>query len=265
MLKTALSGGRYCRNKRVPHESMKLSVVIPCYNEGQRLASTLYRIAEHLRRRGIDHETIVVDDGSTDQTRSVATAFTSVRITPPRPNRGKGSSVRQGVLMSCADLVLVTDADLSTPIEEIDHFLGVIGSCDLVIGSRVLPGATVSTAWYRHLLGRVGHVLISLCAVRGLGDTQCGFKLYRRSAAEQLFKRLTLHRFGFDFEILHLAQWSGLTIREEPVKWVNSAPSQVRWYDYPRTLIELGRVVVNRLRGSYDRIVAVEHHDDLHT
>jgi dolichyl-phosphate beta-glucosyltransferase len=231
---------------------MQLSVVIPCFNEARRLGPALERIARHLRERGIEHEIIVVDDGSTDGTRSVAAGFPSVALTSARGNRGKGYSVREGVLRARGDLVLVTDADLSTPIEELDRFLVLAETFDIVIGSRAMPDSLVTTTWYRRLLGRTGHALIVLCAVRGIRDTQCGFKLYRQAAARALFSRQTLERFGFDFEILHLAQRAGMRIREEPVRWVNSPQSHVRWYDYPRTLLELARVAWNRHRGDYE-------------
>jgi len=228
-------------------------VVIPCFNEAACLGSTLERIITHLRDHRIEHEIIVVDDGSTDGTRGVAATFPSVVISPARPNRGKGYSVREGVLAARGNLVLITDADLSTPITALDRFLVLAKTFDVIVGSRAMPGAEVTTTWYRRVLGRVGHKFIALCAVRGIRDTQCGFKLYRQRAAHALFSRQTLDRFGFDFEILHLAQRTGLRIREEPVPWVNSPHSHVRWHDYLRTLVELARVTWNRFRGVYDR------------
>jgi dolichyl-phosphate beta-glucosyltransferase len=228
-----------------------LSVVVPCFNEEGRLGHTLERIRDHLGRAKTDHEIIVVDDGSTDRTREVALSFPAVRLTPIRGNRGKGYSVREGMLLARGDPVLMTDADLSTPIEELDRFLRLIETADVVIASRALPGAAVQTVWYRKLLGRLGHLIIASVTVRGLKDTQCGFKLFRREAVRQIFPKQTLEGFGFDFEVLFLAQRDGLRIREEPVRWMNDPLTKVRWHDYLKTLSELLRVVWNRLRGAY--------------
>jgi dolichyl-phosphate beta-glucosyltransferase len=232
---------------------MMLSVVIPCFNEERRLGRTLERIRDHLDRGRTHYEIIVVDDGSTDGTREVALTLPAVRLTPIRGNRGKGFSVREGMLLARGDLVLMTDADLSTPIEELDRFLRLIRTADVVIGSRALPGAEVSTVWYRKLLGRLGHLMIAGVTVRGIRDTQCGFKLFRRGAVRRIFPEQTLDRFGFDFEILFLAQRDGLRIHEEPVRWVNDPLTKVRWQDYPGTMRELLRVGWNRLRGAYGR------------
>ncbi len=234
-----------------------LSVVIPCFNEEGRLGRTLERIRDHLAGRQIDHEIIVVDDGSTDGTRRVAAAFPTVRLTSIRANRGKGFSVRQGMLLAQGDLVLMTDADLSTPIEELDRFLRLVETADVVIGSRALPGAAVQTVWYRKLLGRLGHLMIAALAVRGITDTQCGFKLFRREAVAKVFPKQTLERYGFDFEVLFLAQRQGLRIHEEPVRWVNDPLSKVRWRDYPGTLAEVLHVAWNRVRGDYGPARAV--------
>lgn len=230
-----------------------LSVVIPCFNEEGRLGRTLERIRDHLDRGHAHYEIIVVDDGSTDRTREVALTFPPVRITPIRSNRGKGFSVREGMLLARGDLILMTDADLSTPIEELDRFLRLIQTADIVIGSRALPGAEVNTVWYRKLLGRLSHLMIAAVTVRGIRDTQCGFKLFRREVARRIFSEQTLERFGFDFEVLFLAQRDGFRIHEEPVRWVNDPFTKVRWQDYPRTLGELLRVGWNRLRGTYGR------------
>ena len=236
---------------------MLLSVVIPCFNEEGRLGRTLERIREYLSRGQIDHEIIVVDDGSTDGTRDVAAAFPAVRLTPVRGNRGKGFSVREGMLHARGDLALMTDADLSTPIEELDRFLRLIETADVVIGSRALPGAEVKTVWYRKLFGRIGHLMIASVTVQGIQDTQCGFKLFRGETVRRIFPKQTLERFGFDFEVLFLAQRDGLRIHEEPVRWVNDPLTKVRWHDYPRTLGELLRVAWNRVRGAYGPAGAV--------
>jgi dolichyl-phosphate beta-glucosyltransferase len=230
---------------------MMISVVVPCFNEELRLGRTLESIRDHLSRINVSYEIIVADDGSTDGTRGAAATFPGVRLTPVRRNRGKGFSVREGMLLARGDLVLMTDADLSTPIDELDRFLRLIETADIVIGSRALPGAKVKAVWYRKLFGRLGHLLIASMSVRDIKDTQCGFKLFRRDAVQRIFPRQTVERFGFDFEILLLAQRCGLRIHEQPVPWVHDPATKVRWPDYPRTLAELMMVLWNRARGAY--------------
>jgi dolichyl-phosphate beta-glucosyltransferase len=213
-----------------------LSVIIPAYNEQERLAPQLSHILAYLHEHVPDFELLVVDDGSTDQTAKIVTsAFQDeprARLISYQPNRGKGYAVRTGVLASQGEQIVFLDADLSTPIDEIPRALELLKEADLVIGSRDLPGADIRVPQplYRRLASEifkwVRYVLIGLWRV---SDTQCGFKAYRGLAARQLFALAQIDRFLFDVEILYLAERAGLRILEIPVRWMDAAGSKVRF------------------------------------
>jgi len=212
-----------------------LSIVIPAFNEEQRLGPSLQKILGYLDGKSFQAEIIVVDDGSTDRTAEVAGAVLEgrlpYRVLRREKNQGKGSSVREGVLAAAGQVILFTDADLSTPIEELDKFiLRLEEGFDIVIGSRALPGCDIRVpqAAPREALGKVFNRLVRLFVMKGCLDTQCGFKVFRRGAAMDLFSRLTSRGFAFDVEILVLAGKLGYRVGEVPVIWCNSPPSRVR-------------------------------------
>ncbi len=217
-----------------------ISVVIPAYNEERRLAGGLNEVLTFLGQHFSDYELIVVDDGSRDNTRAfVATAIAQesrARLLTYQPNRGKGYAVRTGVLASAGDPVIFMDADLSTPLSEIPRILQVMTSrnADVVIGSRGLPEADIrqKPPLGRQIASRIfdgiKHALVGL---RGLRDTQCGFKAFRGGVARQLFALSRIERFMFDVEILHLAERAGLTIVELPVAWADMPGSKVRFIE----------------------------------
>lgn len=240
-----------------------LSVVIPCYNEAGRIRSTLERIGAYLAERAWDAEILVCDDGSTDDTQAVVTECAKrlrvpVRLLGHTPNRGKGYTVREGVLASEGDFVLFSDADLSTPIEELDVFMPLLtsGHYDVVIGSRGLPESRLQLRQprYRELMGRTFNLLVQAIGLRGFKDTQCGFKLFRREVARRLFSMQTVPGFAFDVEIVLLAVLCGYRVKEQPVTWINSPVSRVSpLWDSFRMLWELTRIRINWLRGKYPR------------
>lgn len=236
-----------------------ISIIIPAYNEEARIGPTLERIDEYMRSAGVDYEMIVVDDGSTDNTPSVvsdaARRMEGLRLVDNRVNRGKGFSVKNGFLNSSGRLVLFSDADLSTPIEELERFLPEIErGADIVIGSRSLKESNIikRQPFYRVLMGKTFNKLVRLLTVSGLVDTQCGFKLFRRDSCEPLFKAQRVERFAFDVELLFLAQKKGLQIAELPVKWINSPQSKVHPVrDSLRMASDLLRIRMNYLIGRY--------------
>jgi dolichyl-phosphate beta-glucosyltransferase len=212
-----------------------LSVVIPAYNEQERLGPSLENaiafLSERQARTGQGFEILVADDGSSDRTVEVAERFAGqgVRAIRLPRNRGKGAAVKAGLLASAGERVLVSDADFSTPIEEIEKLEGHLLPAEIAIGSRAIRGADVRERqpFYRVLLGKAGNKVIRLFAVRGIADTQCGFKLFDGRAARSLAADLTIDGFAYDVELLWLARKRGFRIAEVGVVWVNSAASKV--------------------------------------
>ncbi len=212
-----------------------LSVVVPAYNEEKRIGFSLFRIKEYLQSRHLSAEIILVDDGSTDRTaevsREIMEGYPDFRVITLPQNRGKGAAVRAGMLQARGELVLFTDADLSTPIEELEKFLPLIREgYDLVIGCRALPESIIKErqSWLRERLGKCFNLLVRLLVMRGFRDTQCGFKLFRKEAAREIFFRLETEGFAFDVEALLLARRLGFRVAQVPVVWINHPQSRVR-------------------------------------
>jgi dolichyl-phosphate beta-glucosyltransferase len=212
----------------------ELSVVVPCYNEEERLPRTIESIERYFAGKPIPYELILVDDGSTDSTRQVQQAAAarnpSVRLEALPRNRGKGRALAEGVAAAGGAEILVTDADLSTPIEELDKLRAALhGGADVAIGSRALRGSRVEVSQpiYRVFMGKVFNLLVQAVLLPGIWDTQCGFKLFRADVAHAVFAGLTTDGFGYDPEVLYLAKKRGVRIAEVPVVWRNSAPTKV--------------------------------------
>ncbi|MDD2421233.1 MAG: glycosyltransferase family 2 protein [Heliobacteriaceae bacterium] len=239
--------------------AVQLSVVIPAYNEAARLGPTLEKIQAYLGRYYPAYEIIVVDDGSTDTTRELTAGYARtnprIRCLVNTHNRGKGFSVRRGLLAATGEWVLFSDADLSTPVEETATLLewGSRGY-PVVIGSRALKNSQILQAqpWHRVCLGRLFNGLVQVLAVPGIKDTQCGFKLFDRQTAHLLATRQKLTRFGFDVELLFIARRLGLAVKEAPVRWVDSPDSRVQPFrDGFRMLLDLLRIRWFALSGVY--------------
>ena len=211
-----------------------LSIVIPCYNEEERLPRTIEQIERYLEGRDIDYELILVDDGSTDGTRLVMDAAAErnrhVRLEALAQNRGKGRALAEGVAAATGSEVLVTDADLSTPIEELEKLQARLDQgAGVAIASRALRASRVEVSQpiYRVLMGKVFNLLVQVVLLPGIWDTQCGFKLFRAEVAHDAFGHLTTDGFGYDPEVLYRAKKLGVKIAEVPVVWRNSAPTKV--------------------------------------
>ncbi len=214
--------------------SLELSIVIPCFNEEQRLPRTIELIEQYLARVETPYELILVDDGSTDGTREImdvaAERNPSVRLEALPQNRGKGRALAEGVAAARGAQVLVTDADLSTPIDEIEKLRAELSKgAGVAIASRALRGSRVeiSQPAYRVLMGKAFNLLVQAVLLPGIWDTQCGFKLFRADVAHQVFAGLTTDGFGYDPEVLYRAKKRGVRIAEVPVVWRNSAPTKV--------------------------------------
>jgi dolichyl-phosphate beta-glucosyltransferase len=240
--------------------SMHLSVIIPAYNEEQRIGETLHVIHAYLQRQPYPAEIIVVDDGSQDATATIVRACDGrvlpIYVLQNGRNRGKGFSVRQGFLQARGEYLLFSDADLSTPIEEVEKLFAALREpCDIAIGSRALPGSRVEVhqPWYREHMGRLFNVFVQALAIPGIRDTQCGFKCFRREAALAICQHMVAERFGFDVEMLYLARRLGYRVREVPVVWRNSPQTRVRmWRDPVSMLGDLLRIRWHGLRTRYE-------------
>jgi len=218
----------------VESASTQLSIVIPCYNEEQRLPRTIEQIERYLAGKGLSHELILVDDGSTDGTRKIMDAAAernrSVRLKALPHNRGKGRALAEGVAAATGAEILVTDADLSTPIEELDKLRAALrNGAGVAIGSRALRGSRVEVSQpiYRVIMGKAFNLIVQAVLLPGIWDTQCGFKLFRADVAHEAFAGLTTDGFGYDPEVLYRAKKRGVRIAEVPVVWRNSAPTKV--------------------------------------
>lgn len=212
-------------------EKPYISVVVPAYNEASRIAATVGTIRAFLQSLGEPFEIIVVDDGSVDGTREALAAIDGVRAISYQPNRGKGYAVRQGMIASRGELVAFTDVDLSAPIDELPKLIASLDAgADVAIGSRAMRGSMlgVHQPLYRELGGKTLNLLIRLLAVRGIHDTQCGFKLFRGDLARRIFPKCIVDGWGFDIEVLRLAKKSGCSVAEIPVRWSHSADSRIR-------------------------------------
>jgi glycosyltransferase involved in cell wall biosynthesis len=238
-----------------------ISIVIPAYNEERRLPATLRSILEYLRTRDwAPWEIVVVNDGSKDGTAAVAARFAAehagVRVLENPGNRGKGYSVRHGMLEAQGDWALFTDADLSAPIEELDKMIAAAraSGASVAIGSRAVDRRLIAVrqSLFRETAGRIFNLLMR--AVTGLpfADTQCGFKLFERNAVQQVFRRQRIERWGFDAEVLFIAQKFGYKIVEVPVRWSHSEGTKVSMFgDSVNMFLDLLRIRRNHVRGLY--------------
>lgn len=219
-----------------------VSIVIPAYNEEKRVSATLKRIVEYSKTKPYPIEIIVSDDGSLDQTIRVAMdalkdSQISHQVLRAPENQGKGAAVRRGMQTASGEYRLFSDADLSTPIEELDKFLPILieKKADVVIGSRAIGGANIveHQPFFREWMGRIFNRVATLFAFKGIRDSQCGFKCFTREACELIFPVQKLDGFSFDVELIFLAQKNRLKVAELPVTWVNSAASKVRLFRDP--------------------------------
>ncbi|MBI4384847.1 MAG: glycosyltransferase family 2 protein [Nitrospinae bacterium] len=236
-----------------------MSVIIPAYNEENRLRKSLPPARDYLQRQDFAWEVIVIDDGSSDNTAGVSEdifAESGVRVIRNPGNRGKGYSVRQGVFAARGEILLFSDADFSTPVREFTKLYSALQQgYDVAIGSRSLPDSnvTVHQAWYREGMGRLFNRLVRCLVLDGFIDTQCGFKAFRKEVALPIFSKMTIDRFSFDVEFLYIARKRGLRIKEIPVEWENVLYSRVNIVrDSARMLFDLFKIRWNNFRKSYD-------------
>jgi len=234
-----------------------LSVIIPAYNEAGRIKDSLNRIREYLRTKPISFEIIVVDDGSKDETgklvQEMIAEFSELKLIHLPINQGKGFAVRTGMMEAKGRLVLMSDADLSTPIEELEKLVQAIEQgADVAVGSRRAKGAVLlkHQSWFRQNIGLAFGFFTRMIVPTGVLDTQCGFKCFKREASKKLFSLQKSTGFAFDLEILALAKKLGFGIKEVPIKWKNSESSKVKPFRHlPAVVKEVIKIRINLWRG----------------
>lgn len=248
-----------------PGQAVFLSIVIPAYNEERRLPPSLEKIVAYLAQQAYKSEIIVVENGSTDATTQAVQAFIdartdhfdNIRLSLLHSSPGKGAAVKLGMLAAQGEYRFICDADLAMPIEEINKFLPpcqAVDAFDIAIASRELPDAVrYNEPTYRHVMGRVFNFLVRLLAVPGIQDTQCGFKMFTREAALQLFPLQRINGWGFDVEVLYIARQRGLHLVEVPINWYYQDDSRVRpVHDTINMVRELLKIRRNGRAGLYD-------------
>src|SRR3989344_304677 len=239
---------------------MYLSVIIPAYNEEKHIRKTVESIYQYLSGKNLEHEILVVTDGSRDKTDdivgSMLSAVPALQLLSYERNRGKGFAVRQGMLKAKGEYRLFTDADNATSIDHIEKMMPHFNrGCDVVIGSIAIKGSTVaggSEPVWRRLFGKMGNLFIQAVAVPGISDTQRGFKIITAEAANKIFPKTTIDRWGFDIEMLALARKFGYKIKEVPVMWKNDPNSHVKLNAYFQVLMETVKIRWNLMTGKYN-------------
>lgn len=232
---------------------------MPAYDEANRILPTLKRLEEYYSAQDYTWSVTVVSDGSTDGTNDIVQDFCKdhprFHLIAYSPNRGKGYAVRQGMLQADGEIILFCDADLATPQEETVKLLPHMqAGADIAIGSRPLKSSKLEKRqpFYREMLGRAANLVIQLLGVRGIKDTQCGFKMFTRGAAREVFSRCKFNGFSFDFEALMIAKDLEMKIAEVPIRWAHQEGSKVvLWRDVPRALRDLVKL---RLMGKKRRL-----------
>ncbi|MEK7076057.1 MAG: dolichyl-phosphate beta-glucosyltransferase [Patescibacteria group bacterium] len=239
---------------------MYLSVIIPAYNEEKHIRKTVESVYQYLSGKNIEHEILVVNDGSTDKTndivRSVLPAIPTLQLLNYEQNNGKGFVVRQGMLKAKGQYRLFTDADNATTIDHIEKMMPFFEQgFDVVIGSIALKGSTVASGsepLWRRIFGTMGNLFIQIMAVPGIQDTQRGFKIITAKAAQNIFSKMTIDRWGFDIEMLALARRFGYKIKEVPITWKNNPNSHVKLNAYFQVLMETVKIRWNLITGKYN-------------
>jgi len=240
--------------------TIRLSIIVPSFNEELRLPSSLDRIAAFVQASEQPTEVLVVDDGSKDKTAEVAASYASrianLCVLKNGENRGKGYSVRHGMLEAKGEVVLFTDADLSAPIEEADKLLAAMGRYDVAIGSRAMDRSLIKVheSAFREFAGIVFNKIVRMVLRLPFVDTQCGFKAFRRERCKIIFEQQRIERFGFDPELLYLARHHGLKSVEIPVRWSHSPATKINMMrDSIQMLVDVFTIRWNALRGCYPK------------
>lgn len=233
-----------------------ISVVIPAYNEEKRIKKTLDKTIKYLEKKKFDYELIIVNDCSKDKTAKLVESINNkrLRLLNNKSNKGKGYSVKRGMLSAKKKWVLFSDADLSTPIEMLDKMWPHTKQFDVVIASRNMPDSNIGVKqpWYRQMAGKAFPLFVRAFLLRGIKDTQCGFKLFKTSIVKSILKKQTLDGWAFDAELLFIAKKTGYNMKEVGVEWVNDENSKLNLI---RDSLQMGKDVLkirlNQISGKY--------------
>jgi glycosyltransferase involved in cell wall biosynthesis len=256
-----LSGAHFRELVAGVAQNPQYSIVIPAYNESARIPASLEAVVACIHQHGWSAEVIVVNDGSRDSTAEVVRAFAAnapeIRLVENPGNRGKGYSVRNGILQAQGEVVMFTDSDLSAPIEEAERlFAAIAAGADIAIGSRWLETdrQTIRQPLYRQFFGRCFNAVTRIVMGLHFADTQCGFKAFTRAAAQTVFQLQTIERWGFDPEILFIALKRGFRVVEVPVSWSHDERTRMSYLKDGLTMLEeIARIRWNALTGRYDK------------
>ncbi len=248
-----------CSASKLLMDPITYSIVIPAYNEGERITGTLDKVLAYIAQERWTAEVVVVNDGSRDDTAAIVRRYagqnSAVRLVENPGNRGKGYSVRHGMMEATGDVLLFSDADLSSPIYEAPKlFAAIAGGADVAIGSRWLQRElqTERQPFYRQLFGRIFNLLLRIILGLRFKDTQCGFKAFTRRAAQEIFSRQQIERWGFDPELLFLAKKLAFRVAEVPVEWAHDERSKISpLKDGLRMFLEMLTIRWNDLTGKY--------------
>ncbi|MGB9743124.1 MAG: dolichyl-phosphate beta-glucosyltransferase [Minisyncoccales bacterium] len=241
---------------------MRLSVIIPAYNEAKRISQTLKSINDYLTRQSYTYEILVVDNGSTDETpvlvEELKSAIKNLKLIKGKQGRGKGFAVREGMLNARGDFRVFTDADNSTPLDQVEKMWPEFErGYEVVIGSRDVQGAVLDPPqpWWRKLILGEGFKLYRklIIGLWPIKDTQCGFKGFTKKAAEDIFPLCRIDHFAFDPEVLIIAQKLGYKIKEIPIYWKNDPNSTVKFNSIFKMAIDLIKIRINLIKGRYER------------
>jgi dolichyl-phosphate beta-glucosyltransferase len=236
---------------------MKLSIIIPAYNEEKRIKETLKKIINYLNKKKTIYEIILVDDCSTDRTIEISKKINkNIIILKNKNNMGKGYCVKKGIQYAKNELILFTDADLATPIEEIDNMIDLINKDnDIIIASRSHPKSKiiVKQSLIRQFMGNIFPFLVKLLLIKNISDTQCGFKLFKKKVAKEIIKYQTINRFSFDVELLFIAKKKGYKIKEVPVFWIDKKGSKLKLIkDSSKMFLDLIKIKYNSYNKRYN-------------
>jgi glycosyltransferase involved in cell wall biosynthesis len=238
-------------------EDVFLSIIVPAYNEEKNVSDTLSEMSKYLKGKDFNYEVIVIDDGSSDSTVQKASRFTNdlknFKIIESTPNKGKGYVLKKAMLQAGGEFVMFMDADSSVSIKELENFLPLLkGDSDVYIASRRIPGAKVSVPFKREILGKIYLTLAKMFLGINVNDVNCGFKVFKREAAKNIFSRQVMNDWSFDAEDLFLAAKFGYKVKEIPVEWVYKSTSKVRpLRDGVNSFLSLVRIRLSEFKGNY--------------